>query len=102
MPPRAKIGWTAVALGAVWVVLFFLRGTSLESQGFEAALLRVDLVMVAWWLAYDQLQQLPKWLVFCVPLVIILGAASKRLLPAAVILCVLLVLSRISPRRFFS
>jgi hypothetical protein len=83
---RRKIGIITLALLGLGALLFFVPLESHESaQTFRAAFWRVGLVMGAWWLAFDELNKLPRWLLWLVPLVIVLAASTKRFLPVAII-----------------
>ena len=51
-----------------------------ESQGLLAFCWRAGALTAAAWLAYDDVQRLPGWLLFAVPIVLIAAARWPRLL----------------------
>ncbi len=99
LPPsvrRHAIGIIALVLVAGAVVLMFWPDRGPMGQEATAACLRIGILMMFIWLAYDQLVRVPKWLWFTFPpLVVVLVVRPKW---AIYLVPVLLLLALLRPK----
>ncbi|MBQ9873912.1 MAG: hypothetical protein IJM30_05575 [Thermoguttaceae bacterium] len=63
---RSKIGWIAVGMVALLVYGTLRYKTSGDAGFFE--LNRTCVIMILLWLAWPELEALPRWLLFVVPI----------------------------------
>jgi len=77
-----------VAALALWL---WPQGSAQEA--LLGALLRVGLVMGAWWLAYPEVEKMPPWLLAAIPLLLVVVAYRPKwfliLLPIVIALAIL-------------
>lgn len=92
---RRKIGIIAIVLLCAAALLPLWPDRSAALWQAQAACLRIGLIMGAWWLAYDELQRVPKWLAVAIPAAILLAAANKRFFPIALILIIVAVVVKL-------
>ncbi len=76
MPMRAKAGWITVVLWLGTLVALAYGGDELTLGAF----LRTAVVMTLLYLAWPQLERLPRWLYFSVPAAGLIAAFQPRLL----------------------
>jgi hypothetical protein len=92
---RLTIGLFALVL---FVAAFFLHdseGQTLSAAG--GACVRVGVVMALWWLAFPQVERIPRWLAVATGLVLLVVLRWPRL--ALVAIPLLLVLWLLGPRK---
>jgi hypothetical protein len=92
---KAGLGISAVVLLGIAIALLVVQSKDANVQAFQAACLRVAIVLGAWWLAYDELRRLPKWILFVIPAAILLAALNKRWMPLVVVILVVAVLAKL-------
>lgn len=93
---RHLLGIIAIVLLVIGVVMFFVRLEDETYTFFQAACLRVGLVLGAIWLALPQLESMSRWLYRAVLVVAIVVAAFSRY--AVILVPLLLAMWFIKPR----
>ena len=79
---------------AIATVVFFLAAAVVwlwfsEQSGALSFCIRVGALSAAAWLAYDDLQRLPGWILIAVPVVLVVAARWPRLLAALIPLLII-------------
>lgn len=92
---RTAVGIIAAALLIAALVLqFWPAGENGDDMrvAIKAACVRVGALMGAWWLAYREVERLPRWVLAIIPALILILAIRPRLVLFAIPVIVLLLI----------